>query len=127
VPLSAWPNFQPKLAWGSPPFGVGGATPAFPGDYVPGIACLDDDLNGVNVLPPIPTGSDPFATDYATAAANGNPQYAPGAGTAKMCVANHGWTAMTLLPGNGFGLAPGPYIQPWYKIIDRSDGWVRLP
>jgi hypothetical protein len=128
VPLSAWPNFQPKLAWGSPPFGSGGATPAFADDYVPGLSCLDDDVNGVNVLPPIPTGADPFATDYATAASvgSGNPQYAA-PGLAKMCIANHGWTAMTLPYPNAFGLPAGSYIQPWYKVIDRSDGYLRLP
>jgi hypothetical protein len=32
---------------------------------------------------------------------------------------------MTLDSGNVYGLPPGPYIQPWYKIIDRSDGYLK--
>ena len=124
VPIAGWPTFHPKVAWGSA-FGVGGATPSYSADYVPALPCLDDDINGVNVLPAIPSGAQDFAADYAASAAagSGNPQYAT-PGTAMMCVANTGWTAMTLVSGNIFGLPPGSYIQPWYKVIDRADGFT---
>jgi hypothetical protein len=122
VPLATWPTFHPKVAWGST-FGVGGATPSYSQDYVPVLPCLDDDVNGVNVLPDIPSGAQDFATDYATAAAagTGNPQYAT-PGKAMMCVANTGWTAIQ----NPVGFPPGSYIQPWFKIIDRSDGYTHI-
>jgi len=130
VSAVAWPAFHPKFALGSA-FGVGGPVPHYPtssldpNDYVPALACGNDDVNDPQ-MPNIPSGTDPYTAEYAAAAAagSGNPQYAPAAGQVKMCMANHGWTAMYLPAGNSFGLPAGNYIQPWYKIIDRSDGFT---
>jgi len=111
VPVSEWPNFHPKVAWANPAgiFPRTGATIPVHGttDYVNALACLDDDVNGTSVLPTITASSDPT---YAAAVAAGNTQYTAG-NLALMCVANMGWTSI------------GGTIQPWYKIIDRSDGW----
>ena len=94
-------------------------------DYVPALACLEDDVAGTNVLPTIPDDSatsGPFSSAYEA----GNTQYQPGK-LALICVANMGWTSLTLPFPNSFGLPAGAYLQPWYKIIDRADGWVGLP
>jgi hypothetical protein len=130
-----WPNYRPNLAWsntfygGNGVFAVSGTTtPKLPLpslDYVPALACLDDNVAGPNVLPTIPDDSatsGPFSTAYAA----GNTQYQPGK-LALICVANMGWTSLTLPFPNSFGLPAGAYLQPWYKIIDRADGWVGLP
>jgi hypothetical protein len=123
APDGSWPNLQPLLAWGTA--GVPAA-----GDYVPALACLNDEVDptkpggsDAEVLPKIPDDSASTATyTYAAAYALGNTQYAVG-NLARMCVANHGWTAIR----DPAGFPAGAYIQPWYKIIDRSDGYVRLP
>jgi len=127
VSISAWPTFHPVVAWPSAAgtFGHSGtATPDYPEDYVPALACLDDNYIGANVLPLI-SSAGTFAPDYATAAGYGNSQYGT-AQTAMMCIANTGWTSM-ILPNAFFTsppFAPGAYIQPWFKIIDRSDGFT---
>ncbi len=121
-PSGAWPNTQPKLAWATTvPFTGPGGTPNYPADYVPAFACLDDDVNGANVLPTFPYV--PLFQNSATYPAAQYPQYQAGQ-PALMCIANTGWTSMTLTAGNIFGLTPGPYIQVWFKIIDRADGYV---
>jgi len=130
-----WPNYRPNLAWSNTFYGGNGVfavsnttTPKLPLpslDYVPALACLDDDVAGTNVLPTIPDDSatsGPFSSAYAA----GNTQYQPGK-LALICVANMGWTSLTLTSPNSFGLPAGAYLQPWFKIIDRADGWVGLP
>ena len=81
-------------------------------------------MNGANVSPTFP--NIPLFQDSATYPAAKYPQYQAGQ-PALMCIANTGWTSLTLPAVNPFGLPAGPYIQPWYKIIDRADGWVGLP
>ena len=102
IEASGYPAARPMVSWGV-------ANPSFPADYVPALACLDDDyVNlGSGVMPSIPPGP-PFDTEA-------HPQYQVGQ-PAKMCVAQEGWTSV------GGGL-----LQHWSKIIDQSDGYVRLP
>jgi hypothetical protein len=102
------------IAWGT-----FSGTPNFPADYVPALACLDDDVNGTTVMPTIPNVA-PFNDGTYPAATY--PQYQVGQ-TAQMCVSNAGWTAVK----DPAGFPAGFYVQPWFKIIDRSDGYVRLP
>jgi len=104
---------QPCVSWGvnNPQF------PATPdqygcgGDYVPGLACLTDDLDiGGGAMPPIPPIA-PFT-------GNSHPQYLPGQ-NAKVCIAQHGFSS-------GTGAATGSIIY-WTKVIDQSDTGIRLP
>ena len=120
---------QPCVSWGvdNPQF------PATPdqygcgGDYVPGLACLTDNVNGgsdntntgsanVVVMPIIPN-APPF-----DAASNPEPQYladVPNQKRAKVCIAQHGFTS-------GTGAAVGSVVY-WTKVIDQSDSGIRLP
>jgi len=110
---------QPCVSWGVP-------NPQFPetpdsfgcgGDYVPGLACLTDDLDiGGGAMPIIPD-IPPF-----DAASNPEPQYLADVANqkrAKVCIAQHGFSS-------GTGDATGSLIY-WTKVIDQSDSGIRLP
>jgi len=100
------PTTPPQVSWGV-------ANPFYPGpDYVPALACLSDDLSQpTTIMPDIPD-IEPFHSQR-----DAYPQYKYVLGLkAKMCVAQEGWTSI----GGGF-------IQRWTKIIDQSDGYVKLP
>jgi hypothetical protein len=106
-PITSWPDLRPEVAW----VVIGGVP-----QWVPGLACLSDDMTlGSAVMPTIPN-EEPFIstpiTDY---------QYGVDPATsqlrkAKMCIAQVGWTPV------GGGL-----VQFWTKVIDQSDGYVRQP
>jgi len=108
VPVSGgFPTTQPLVSWGiaNP---VYNQPPAASPDYVPALACLSDNLNDpASIMPTIPD-IEPYHSSAV-------PQYGPNQ-QAKMCVAQEGWTAI----GNGM-------VQHWTKIIDQSDGYVKLP
>jgi Divergent InlB B-repeat domain len=96
---AGWTQRRPLFAWGM-------AAPG-PGDYVPALACVIDDVTaGLGALPMIPD-VDPFHL-------NSHTQYLPGT-QAAMCVAQHGWTSVG-----------GGNVLYWTKIID-SDGFGKLP
>jgi hypothetical protein len=107
IEASGYPTARPMVSWGI-------ANPSYPADYVPALACPEDDYVtlGSAVMPTIPA-TPPF--NDGTYPAGTYPQYQPGQ-PAKMCVAQEGWTSV------GGGL-----LQHWSKIIDQSDGYVRLP
>jgi len=104
---------QPCVSWGV-------ADPQFPAtpdqygcglDYVPGLACLTDDLDiGNAAMPTIP--------DVAPFTGNSHSQYLPNQ-KAKVCIAQHGFTS-------GTGAAVGSIVY-WTKVIDQSDTGIRLP
>jgi hypothetical protein len=113
-----WSDARPKLAWGVP-----GNTQPPAEAFVPALACLYDpaDPSGLtmDVMPLIPT-TGPTAALYQAAVAAGYSQYSPGTtenpNKAKVCVAQHGWTAS--------GDKTLGKIQYWDKIIDLADAWV---
>ena len=117
VPANADPFAakQPCVSWGvdNPQFP---ATPDAYGcglDFVPGLACLTDNVNiGDAVMPMIPD-APPFQ-------GNALSQYQGCQGQkAKVCIAQHGFTS-------GTGAAVGSLVY-FTKIIDQSDIGVRLP
>ena len=110
---------QPCVSWGVD-------NPAFPatpdaygcgGDYVPGLACMTDDVDGGSAVMPIIPNVPPF-----DAASNPQSQYLADVANnkkAKACIAQHGFTS-------GTGTASGSAVY-WTKVIDQSDIGVRLP
>jgi hypothetical protein len=87
------------------------------GDFVPGLACTTDNVNGgSSVMPTIPTIPD--IPGYSDKDPGLYPQYQPGQ-PAKVCIAQHGFTA-------GTGAAVGFEVY-WTKIIDQSDSTIKLP
>ena len=101
-----WPSYQPDVAWVT----IDGVP-----QYVPGLACLNDDLSSPGTIMPTLPNVFPFAgnliTDY---------QYGidPSTGQlrkAKMCIAQVGWTPVSGL------------IFYWTKVVDQSDGFVHGP
>jgi hypothetical protein len=107
---------QPCVAWGiTPPLAVGPNPLVCGGDYVPGLACTTDNVNGgAAVMPTIP--------DIPPFTGNAHPQYLPGQ-PAKVCIAQHGFTSGTM---DAYGDARG-FVVYWTKVIDQSDVVVRLP
>jgi hypothetical protein len=107
---------QPCVSWGiAPPLDPGPDPLVCGGDYVPGLACTTDNVNGgAAVMPTIPN-IPPFT-------GNAHPQYLPGQ-PAKVCIAQHGFTSGTSdANGNAIG-----FVIYWTKVIDQSDVVVRLP
>ena len=105
---------QPCVSWGVADPDAGTDPTVCGGDYVPGLACKTDNVDGGSaVMPDIPnlppfngfTGSD-------------HPQYQVGQ-KAKVCISQHGFTS-------GTGAAVGSVVY-WTKIIDQSDTGIRLP
>jgi hypothetical protein len=114
-----WADKKPCVAWGmdNPQF-VGPDAFGCGGDYIPGLACLTDDVDGGSaVMPDIPA-----VAPYSNFTSTDHPQYQPTSVTgnkAKACIAQHGFSS-------GTGPAFGSVIY-WTKIIDQSDIGVRLP
>ena len=99
IPPDGWPQTRPYVSWGV-------TNPVFPDDYIPALACMEDDvtLGFAAVMPTIPSVS-PYA-------GNSHPQFLPNQ-PAQMCIAQQGWS----IPGTGI-------IQQWVKVIDGSDGFT---
>jgi len=107
---AGWTSKRPKLAWVTTDWPATTGTP----DYVPALACRDDDLSqGEGLLPTIPNVA-PFNT-YPAA----HPYY-PGK-LARMCVAMHGWISAQPTPYTGS--IPVVYFT---KVVDESDGWMSI-
>jgi hypothetical protein len=114
---------QPCVSWGvadpdpGPDAGVCG------GDYVPGLGCNTDNVDGGDaVMPDIPA-----IPPFSNFTGSDHPQYQPTSVTgqkAKVCIAQHGFTAGTGVPPaqNAIG-----YLIYWTKVIDQSDTGIRLP
>lgn len=116
APSDPFAGKQPCVSWGV-------ANPQFPltpdqygcgGDYVPGLACLTDDVDIGDAAMPIIPNTPPF-----DAASNPQPQYLANGQKAKVCIAQHGFTS-------GTGAAVGSLVY-WTKVIDQSDSGIRLP
>jgi hypothetical protein len=109
---------QPCVAWGITGTPNDGGDPSVcGGDFVPGLACTTDNVNGgSSVMPTIPTIPD--IPGYSDKDPGLYPQYQPGQ-PAKVCIAQHGFTA-------GTGAAVGFEVY-WTKIIDQSDSTIKLP
>jgi hypothetical protein len=118
---------QPCVAWGiTDPQLDPDSTAACSGDFVPGLACTTDNVNGGNAVMP----NIPDATPFNDRDGSGNYvqplRYQPTSVTglkAKVCVAQHGFTAGT---SDANGNAVGFEVY-WTKIIDQSDSTVKLP
>jgi len=129
VPANADPFAakQPCVSWGvdNPQFP---ATPDAYGcglDFVPGLACLTDNVNigaaAMPVIPNIPPYQGNALSQYQPDVANGK--------KARVCIAQHGFTSGTETKdsgGNVIRSAVGSVVY-WTKIIDQSDIGVRLP
>jgi hypothetical protein len=106
---------QPCVSWGVADPDPGSDASVCGGDYVPGLACKTDNVDGGSaVMPDIPN-LPPFT-------GNAYLQYQPTSVTglkAKVCIAQHGFTS-------GTGAAVGSVVY-WTKIIDQSDTCIRLP
>lgn len=108
IPAGGWTDVRPQVSWGTL------NNPPVPNtsDYVPALACLSGDLNDPNSIMPIIPNVPPF-----DAASNPQPQYLyDGTKKAKMCIAEHGWASV----GGGM-------IQFFDRVIDQSDGYIKLP
>jgi len=109
---------QPCVAWGVSDPDPGSVAGVCGGDYVPGLGCNTDNVDGgATVMPDIPN-LPPFS-DFT---GSDHPQYQPGQ-KAKVCIAQHGFTSGTSdANGNAVG-----YLIYWTKVIDQSDTGIRLP
>ena len=95
--------------------------------YVPGLACVEDDLEQENGDPmPILPNVSPFngkeadGTTVIPGWAEDYPEYAyNGTRKAKMCVGQEGWTSVGVVDGINLR-------QYWHKVLDFADGGVRL-
>jgi hypothetical protein len=110
---------QPCVAWGVADPDPGSVDGVCGGDYVPGLGCNTDNVDGGSaVMPDIP--------DLPPFTGNVHPQYQPTSVTgqkAKVCIAQHGFTSGTSdANGNAVG-----YLIYWTKVIDQSDTGIRLP
>ena len=109
---------QPCVAWGITNPDPGLDPTVCGGDFVPGLACTTDNVNGgsavMPTIPSIPGYNDKNPGQY--------PQYQPGQ-AAKVCIAQHGFTSGT---SDGNGNAVGFEVY-WTKVIDQSDSTIKLP
>jgi hypothetical protein len=108
--VNGWPAFRPYLSWG-----VDNPNPNLPPaayDYVPGLACLGNDLSDPAVMPMIPN-VEPFIT-----ASTYHSQYTPNT-QAKMCIVEHDWALV-----NVGGVMKIQYLD---RVFDKSDGHVVGP
>ncbi len=109
---------QPCVAWGVTNPNPGTNPTVCGGDYVPGLACTTDNVDGgsavMPTIPSIPGYNDKDPGQY--------PQYQPGQ-AAKVCIAQHGFTSGTM---DANGDARGFEVY-WTKVIDQSDTGIRLP
>jgi hypothetical protein len=116
-----WAGKQPCVAWGmdNPQFPATPDAYGCGGDYVPGLACLTDDVDGGSaVMPDIPN-----VLPYSAFTSTDHPLYRPTlvvpGQKAKVCIAQHGFSS-------GTGDAVGSVVY-WTKVIDQSDVGVKLP
>jgi hypothetical protein len=106
---------QPCVSWGVADPDPGSDATVCGIDYVPGLACNTDNVDGGSaVMPTIP----PNIPGYSDKDPGLYPQYQAGQ-TAKVCIAQHGFTS-------GIGAAVGSIVY-WTKVIDQSDSGIRLP
>ena len=114
---TGWTDARPNLAWKTCDQTIDpGCAPGTP-VYIPGLACIEDPVvfdeefgtlgpgDLAALLPTIPNVA-PFNAAPFNA-------YYPVGSTAKMCVAQQGWTA-----------AGSNHVRYWTKIIDQGDGFV---
>jgi len=118
IDTDGWAGKQPCVSWGKAPPLNWIADPVYgcakASDYVPGLICLLNDVNGGDAVMPTIPDVEPYHN-------NPNPQYRPFLSDgitpqkAKVCVVQNGSTS-----DNGL-------VQYWTKIIDQSDAGIRLP
>ena len=105
MPADGWPTLHPQVSWKNYPDG----SP----EFIPGVACLSDDMSlGSAVMPNLPgTHGTPFP---------GFPDDAnyPNGSPAKMCIAQVGWAPVVDMPG---------YIKFWAIVIDQADSAIKYP
>jgi hypothetical protein len=128
-----WASKRPKMSWGIPN-PVAGTD-----DFVPALPCVLDpdnpDLAGTyaNGFTSVPTGdldkllpTIPAVLPFTNFNANYYPQYMVGK-KAKMCVAQHGWTAVGTDASNPLDTSTYPVmVQMWTSVIDQADGFMNL-
>jgi len=110
---TGWTSVRPNVSWGitSPQLGTT--------DYVPALACVRDPADFAQVNASDLPGLLPIIPSVAPFTTNPNPQYQPdGTKTAKICVAQQGWTAV------GTDTSGRTLLQFWFKLIDESDGFL---
>jgi hypothetical protein len=108
---------QPCVSWGVTNPNPGPDLTVCGGDYVPGLACVTDDVNGgtavMPTIPDLPPFNNGGVGHYTQPL-----RYQPGQ-TAMVCIAEHAFES-------GTGTAAGNLIY-WTKFIDQSDSSGRLP
>jgi hypothetical protein len=115
---------QPCVAWGVTNPDPGGDPTVCGGDFVPGLACTTDNVNGGSAVMPTIPNLPPF--NLGTTEAQYQYGIDPSTGSlrkAKVCIAQHGFTSGT---NDANGNAVGFEVY-WTKVIDQSDSTIKLP